>query len=161
MAHAPGTKIYSTLPQARCGFLTGTSQSTPIFTGGAVLIKTHKKLKKPAQIIDYLLKTTDFSQALAGKSQTGGRANFYRALGSEKINIAFNGAKVEYADDSVSKHGSEAKQNLLDQSLSELSNIELESPPQPTREAASWEDFPKMAIAPSQWTQIFSQSNQF
>lgn len=90
--HAPGTKIYSTLPKNKCGFLTGTSQSTPIFSGGAVLIKAHKKhLDTPEKIINHLIGTAAQNKNLKGKSRSGGVANFHLTLGSDIASVFING----------------------------------------------------------------------
>ena len=97
-AHAPGTKIYSTLPSSRCGFLTGTSQSTPIFTGGAVLVKSHHKLTQAADIIAHLKATLDRKQQLAGKSQSSGRANLHKALGSLGQGTTVTGVHTQQPD---------------------------------------------------------------
>lgn len=97
-AHAPGTKIFSTLPPSRCGYLTGTSQSTPIFTGGAVLIKASKPNAQVVDIINYLKKTTDTKSDLKDKNESGGRANLYRALGSEHFNVTINETEIEYSE---------------------------------------------------------------
>ena len=97
-AHAPGTKIYSTLPSSRCGFLTGTSQSTPIFTGGAVLVKSHHKLTQAADIIAHLKATLDHKKQLAGKSQSSGRANLHKALGSLGQGTTVTGVQTQQPD---------------------------------------------------------------
>lgn len=153
LAHAPGTKIFSTLPFGKCGFLTGTSQSTPIFTGGAVLIKTYKKLDKPAEIIKYLLKTTDFKKHLKGKSQTGGRANFYRALGSEHVDVALNGTRVQYVNDDIS-HILDENEKVNKDIISILSEISLKKK---KRNPASIDNLPKFAVDPSHWTKLFTE----
>ena len=178
-AHAPG-RVYSTLPGKRCGFLKGTSQSTPIFTGGAVLVKTYKKLNSPREIIKYLSKSTDTKAHLREKSQTGGRANFYRALGSEDFNIAVNGVRVQYSDGSFGQvpDGAENAESSdkLDEwdKISFLKDISLslrkkqknsrpagKKTPPLARKPASLEDLPDFLVQPSSWTKIFySQARQ-
>ena len=94
-AHAPGAKIYSTLNFGRCGFLTGTSQATPIFTGGAVLVRVNKSLQKPSEIIEELKKTVDsVGNKLKGKSESGGRANLYEATLSRDFGKTINNQKI-------------------------------------------------------------------
>ena len=157
-AHAPGTKIYSTLPLKRCGFLTGTSQSTPIFTGGAVLIKHYKKLNRPRKIIEYLSKTTDFRFDLKNKSETGGRANFYRALGSEASNIAIDGSTIESSKNRVGEVTTEDNSKYSEIAifkdivkLNKTSNTEVRSP-----SSVHW---PQYLISPSHWTRAFLEES--
>ena len=157
-AHAPGTKIYSTLPLGRCGFLTGTSQSTPIFTGGAVLVKHYKKLDRPSQIINYLSKTTDVKFDLKDKSETGGRANFYQALGSEDKNIAVDGSTIKYSDNTIGQvvtdEDTESSEIAIFKdivTLSKKSNTGERSP--------SSVEWPQYLISPSHWTRAFLEKS--
>ena len=100
--HAPGggnsKGISSTLPPSRCGYLTGTSQSTPIATGGAVLIKASQPEIEAVEIVNYLKKTSDKKDHLKDKSETGGRVNLYRAVGSQHFNVTINENKIEYSE---------------------------------------------------------------
>ena len=169
--HAPGTKIYSTLPNNRCGFLTGTSQSTPIFSGGAVLLKNHKSIHRPSEIIQYLTKSADFKNSLKGKSKTGGRANFYKALSLEDFRVAVNGRKIQYSSDS--RETSDQKAGYVTHSKEEDASYSLfqlqkdlshkqnkfskkarESLPK-TRTPASILEFNEFLVSPSHLTQIF------
>ena len=157
-AHAPGTKIYSTLPLGRCGFLTGTSQSTPIFTGGAVLVKHYKQLDRPSSIINYLSKTTDLKFDLKGKSETGGRANFYQALGSEDKNTAIDGSTVKYSDNMIGEVAGDGDKESSEIAvfkdilkLSQKSDTDERSP--------SSVEWPQYLISPSHWTRVFLEKS--
>ncbi len=157
-AHAPGTKIYSTLPSGRCGFLTGTSQSTPIFTGGAVLVKHYKKLDMPSDIISYLSKTTDFKFDLKDKSETGGRANFYMALGSEDSNTAVDGSLIKYSDEMLGQINAEG-----DKESSEIAIfkdiVTLSHPSNKDERSPSSVHWPQYLISPSHWTRVFLEES--
>ena len=157
VAHAPGTKLYSTLPGKTCGFLTGTSQSTPLFTGGAVLVKAKKNLVKPSQIIQYLSKTSDFKWVLRNKSQTGGRANFYRALGSEHLNVSVTGDSVKYSNTDVGQVSEDQESSRKNSEISSLQKYfqapknlknKARKPASTKTPHLEWSD-------PSKWTKIF------
>ena len=156
-AHAPGTEIYSTLPGENCGRLTGTSQATPIFTGGAVLLKHYKKLNTPSNIIKHLSKTTDIKWSLKDKSQTGGRANLYKALGSEDKNIAVNGVYIRYFEDAekIGQVGEiqedDSKANAIDVLKDVLTVQNLEKQERTPSSSKSY----TFVSSPSSWTQIF------
>jgi len=155
-AHAPGTKIYSTLPlgSGKCGFLTGTSQSTPLFTGGAVLVKHYKQLDTPSDIIDYLTKTTDIKFDLKDKSETGGRANFYKALGSEDTNTAVDGSSIKYSDKMIGQVATDE-----DEESSEIAVfkdiVKLNQKSDKGDRSPSSVEWPQYLISPSHWTRIF------
>ena len=55
---APGTQIYSSLPNNEMGFLDGTSMASPIVTGCVALIKSYKPLMKANQIIELIKKSS-------------------------------------------------------------------------------------------------------
>ncbi|MDE0152181.1 MAG: S8 family peptidase [Bdellovibrionales bacterium] len=159
-AHAPGTKIYSTLPLGlgRCGFLTGTSQSTPIFTGGAVLVKHYKQLDRPSSIIDYLSKTTDLRFDLKGKSETGGRANFYQALGSEDKNTAIDGSTVKYSDNMIGEvAGDEDKESSEIAVFKDI--LKLSQKSDTDERSPSSVEWPQYLISPSHWTGVFLEES--
>lgn len=61
-------------------YLSGTSQATPIVSGVASLIYGLNPDLKPHQVRDILMSTAGRSQALKGKSQTGGILNAESAL---------------------------------------------------------------------------------
>lgn len=77
---APGEQIYSTLPGAKYGYLTGTSQATAFVSGLAALILSEIPGLKPSEVRDIIMKTTDKLDSLNGKVASGGRINAYAAL---------------------------------------------------------------------------------
>lgn len=77
---APGNNIYSTLPNNRYGYMTGTSQATAFVSGVAALILAHHKELKPYQIGAYLKNTGDLIEGLKDKTATSRKINSYRAL---------------------------------------------------------------------------------
>lgn len=56
IVYAPGTKIYSALPNNEMGYLDGTSMASPIVTGCVALIKSYKPQMKANEIIDLIKK---------------------------------------------------------------------------------------------------------
>lgn len=77
---APGNNIYSTLPNNRYGYMTGTSQATAFVSGVAALILAHHQDLKPYQIGAYLKNTGDLIDGLKDKTATSRKINSYRAL---------------------------------------------------------------------------------
>lgn len=78
---APGQDIFSTLPQARYGKMSGTSQATAFVTGVAALILAHNPLlSQPQKLIRYLVSTGDHLTQLKGKTKYQVRLNSFRAL---------------------------------------------------------------------------------
>ena len=77
---APGENIYSTLPNNRYGYMSGTSQATAFVTGVAALLLSQKPKLKPEEIIQIIKESSDTFPQLAGKVQSGGRVNAYRSL---------------------------------------------------------------------------------
>ncbi|HEY3134576.1 MAG TPA: S8 family peptidase [Blastocatellia bacterium] len=84
---APGTQIYSTLPNrndtpggTNYGQLQGTSMSTPYVSGIAVLLWAHEPSLTPAQVKQRIIDTSEPSAPLVSKLARSGRANAYDAL---------------------------------------------------------------------------------
>lgn len=79
---APGENIFSTLPKGRYGYLTGTSQATAFVSGLAALIMSENPSlkKKPAEVREIIMKSTDKLANLETKIASGGRINAYAAL---------------------------------------------------------------------------------
>jgi subtilisin family serine protease len=77
---APGENIYSTLPNGRYGYLTGTSQATAFVSGLAALILSEKPKLKPAEVRDIIMSSVDRLDSLNGRVASGGRINAYAAL---------------------------------------------------------------------------------
>ena len=77
---APGSSIYSTLPNGGYGTLSGTSMATPLVTGAAALYASAHPDATAAEIKAALLATTDATASLAGKTLTGGRLDIGNLL---------------------------------------------------------------------------------
>ncbi len=77
---APGNNIYSTLPDNKYGFMTGTSQATAYVSGVAALVLAHHTDYKPIEVAKYLKNTGDIVDSLKGKTKHTRRLNSYRAL---------------------------------------------------------------------------------
>lgn len=77
---APGENIYSTLPNGRYGFMTGTSQATAFVTGIAALLLAHDPSLTPAKIKDIIRGSVDHYPELKDKVASGGRVNAKNAL---------------------------------------------------------------------------------
>jgi subtilisin family serine protease len=77
---APGSFIYSTVPDGTYGQLSGTSQATPHVTGIAALLFASNPALSPAQVKDRIIRTAEPITALASKTVASGRANAYFAL---------------------------------------------------------------------------------
>lgn len=77
---APGENIFSTLPNGKYGYLTGTSQATAFVSGLAALILSENPDLKPSQVRDIIMKSADKLDSLKGKVASGGRINAYAAL---------------------------------------------------------------------------------
>ena len=77
---APGENIYSTLPNNRYGYMSGTSQATAFVTGVAALLLSQNPRLTAPQIKEIILKSADRLPELADKLSTGGRVNAYAAL---------------------------------------------------------------------------------
>ena len=79
---APGTDIISLGFSSTTGtaVMTGTSMSAPHVSGALALLKARYPTDDYRQLINRLLRGVDPGDRFAGKSQTGGRLNLYRAL---------------------------------------------------------------------------------
>lgn len=93
---APGNNIYSTLPDGRYGYMTGTSQATAFVTGAAaVIMSNNSELRKADKVIKYLTQTGDVDERLFGKTKYARRLNMYKALAIQDGDQTFNGVKAE------------------------------------------------------------------
>lgn len=77
---APGENIYSTLPQGKFGYMTGTSQATAFVSGIAALLLSHDPTLKPQELKDLIVASVDKLPSLKGKISSEGRVNAYQAL---------------------------------------------------------------------------------
>jgi subtilisin family serine protease len=77
---APGDEIYSTLPDNKYGYKSGTSMAAPHVAGTAALLLAQNPSLTPVQLKNILLSTTDPVSSMQGISVTGGRLNAHKAL---------------------------------------------------------------------------------
>ncbi|MPT30471.1 MAG: peptidase S8, partial [Chryseobacterium sp.] len=56
---APGSEIYSTVPDGKYEYLQGTSMASPVVAGSAAVLLAYMPNLKPEQIIESLVKTTN------------------------------------------------------------------------------------------------------
>jgi len=77
---APGENIFSTLPNGRYGYLTGTSQATAFVSGLAALILSENPKLTPAEVKNMIMNSADKFKNLKDKLASGGRINAYTAV---------------------------------------------------------------------------------
>jgi len=77
---APGSRIYSTVPNSKYQFLSGTSMATPHVTGLAALVWMYRPALSMQQVKEVLMTSVEHSDALRGKCITGGQINARSAL---------------------------------------------------------------------------------
>lgn len=92
---APGNNIYSTLPNNKYGFMTGTSQATAYVSGVAALVLAHHTDYKPIQVSKYLKTTGDIVDSLKGKTRYNRRLNSYKALSMLDSGVSATGVIAE------------------------------------------------------------------
>lgn len=85
---APGENIYSTLPNGRYGFMTGTSQATAFVSGIAALLLAHDPSLTPAKIKEIIRNSVDLYPELKEKVGAGGRVNAKNALLALGVKVA-------------------------------------------------------------------------
>ncbi len=77
---APGEDIYSTIPDGKYGFLSGTSQATAFVSGLAALILAKNPRLTPPEVIALIRQGVDPLSSLSGKLISGGRINAFKTL---------------------------------------------------------------------------------
>jgi len=77
---APGTNIFSTLPNNTYGNDTGTSMAAPHITGACALLWELYPTKTYAEIKSAILNSVDLTPAMAGKCVSNGRLNLHKTL---------------------------------------------------------------------------------
>ncbi len=78
---APGEAILSALPQAKRGFMTGTSQATAFVSGIAAKLLSQRRLKlSPEECIAHLMQTGKRNESLKGRTRSQAIVNVRRAL---------------------------------------------------------------------------------
>lgn len=113
---APGNNIYSTLPENKYGYMTGTSQATAYVSGVAALVLAHNEDYKPSQIAKHLKNTGDIVDSLKGKTRYNRRLNSYRALSILDSNVGATGVIADNTSNmksSFSSDGSALPQKSL------------------------------------------------
>ena len=83
---APGVQTYSTIPDGRYGFKSGTSMATPHVSGAAVLMVANEPDITNEELKQRLMNGADKLSSLRGKVASGGRLNIANSL--ERDNIA-------------------------------------------------------------------------
>jgi hypothetical protein len=79
---APGTSIYSTVPNSKYAWKSGTSMATPHVAGAFALVWDLHPDWTYLQVINRVLSTVDPLPTLQGKTVSGGRLNLARAIGA-------------------------------------------------------------------------------
>lgn len=82
---APGDRIYSTLPNGRYGYLSGTSQATAFVSGIAALLLSQDPTLTPKQLREIIMGSTDPLPQLRDKVLSGGKVNALSALQALKF----------------------------------------------------------------------------
>jgi len=80
---APGAGIYSTMINPKYGYSDGTSMACPHVAGAVALIEAANPGLGMDGLIDQLLNNVDPIASLAGKTNTGGRLNYDRAVAND------------------------------------------------------------------------------
>ena len=77
---APGENIYSTFPDGKYGYLTGTSQATAFVSGLAALMLSENSSLSPQEIRKVLMESVDKVKGLERKVASEGKINAYKAM---------------------------------------------------------------------------------
>lgn len=84
---APGSGIYSTMPNGRYSSMSGTSMASPVAAGVAAEVFSRYPNLSPVQVKDALMRTTTPVNTLQGKTVTGGRIDLYQSLTALKNSL--------------------------------------------------------------------------
>lgn len=77
---APGENIYSTLPNSKFGYMSGTSQATAFVTGIAALVLSRHPQFNALEIKETIVLSVDKFPQLKNRVISGGRVNAYSAI---------------------------------------------------------------------------------
>lgn len=83
--HAPGARVYSTLPVHQYDELSGTSMAAPHVSGVAALIASKYPDATNEELKDRLMYSSDPIEEMRTLSVSGGRLNAYRALEDDQV----------------------------------------------------------------------------
>jgi len=82
---APGVQTYSTLPNGRYGYKSGTSMATPHVSGAAALLVANDPSISNEELKAALMNGTDKIPSLRGKTVSGGRLNINNSLEKDTV----------------------------------------------------------------------------
>lgn len=84
---APGSKIYSTLPNNTYGYLDGTSMAAPHVAGVAALMLAQNSARPPLALKALIMARADIIPGQNGKSVMGGRLNAKKVLNCASLKV--------------------------------------------------------------------------
>ena len=84
---APGEQIFSTLPNNRSGFMTGTSQATAFVSGIAAMLFAEDPTLTFTEVREIIMNSVDQMPQLKTRLLSGGKVNAFAALKSLKSRI--------------------------------------------------------------------------
>lgn len=82
---APGVDTYSTVPNGRYGYKSGTSMATPHVSGAAALLVAAEPDISNEELKSRLMDGADRISSLRGKTVSGGRLNIANSLENDKV----------------------------------------------------------------------------
>ncbi len=91
---APGSDIYSTVPDNNYDFKSGSSMATPIVSGVTALLLSYFPSLAPKEIKEILLKSSFMPNQIVNKPQTTVQVSFYSLSASGGIVNAYNAVKM-------------------------------------------------------------------
>lgn len=115
---APGDQIYSTLPDNKFGYMTGTSQATAFVTGVAVLIKALRSEFDYQQIKKYIIQNGDEYPTLLSKTGSAKLLNSYKSLTNLDLDVSIGGvitANTQGGDRSAFQSDAQPESSRVDQ----------------------------------------------
>lgn len=128
---APGTFIYSTVPDNKYDFKSGTSMASPVAAGAAAVLRSQFPLLSPQQIKSLLIVNSDNIDNLNPKYEGligSGRLNLFKAIKRENsIAVNLKDDIIKSEDKSgVIKSGSKIKLDLVFENvLDNIDNLDI------------------------------------